>query len=159
MLTSVALFCQVNFMRNTVYLVVLLVMLVLLSCLPSTGTVNSIVGVWTEEEVTSETGIITQPEHPLIIGFFADNTFKAVYSNHRFETYHDFWGNWSTQGRTLELKITGGNQLPPQPSYTPEYELQNKLLILKGLSPAGDTSITKITYKYSGAPPPDGILP
>jgi hypothetical protein len=146
-------------MRNAACLLTLLSLLMLTSCLPSSGTVNSIVGVWTEEEVTSETGVITQPEHPLIIGFFADTTFKAVYSNHRFETYHDFWGNWTIKGKTLELKITGGNQLPAQPSYAPEYELHTKQLILNGQSPAGDTSITKITYKYSGPPPPNGILP
>jgi hypothetical protein len=121
-------------MRNAACLLTLLSLLMLTSCLPSSGTVNSIVGVWTEEEVTSET-------------------------NHRFETYHDFWGNWTIKGKTLELKITGGNQLPAQPSYAPEYELHTKQLILNGQSPAGDTSITKITYKYSGPPPPNGILP
>jgi hypothetical protein len=53
----------------------------------------------------------------LLIGFFDDGTFKAVFESHRFEAYHDFWGEWSTEGDSLTLTITGGNNFPLQSTY------------------------------------------
>jgi hypothetical protein len=68
----------------------------------------NLVAVWREARRIGEEGLVSEPSDPLLIGFFDDGTFKAVFTSHRFETYHDFWGEWSTESDSLALTITGG---------------------------------------------------
>jgi hypothetical protein len=53
----------------------------------------NLVAVWREARWIGEGGQVSEPSAPLLIGFFDDGTFKAVFESHRFETYHDFGVN------------------------------------------------------------------
>jgi hypothetical protein len=75
----------------------------------------SLVAVWREARRIGEGEQLSEPSAPLLIGFLDDGTFKAVFESHRFETHHDFWGEWKTEGDSLTLTITGGNNLPRSP--------------------------------------------
>jgi hypothetical protein len=90
----------------------------------------------------------SQPGDPLLIGFFADGTFKAVFASQRFETYHDFWGEWRTEGDTLVLTITGGNRLPAQSTYRGRYEVREKELVLHDIVLVGDFAGPTMIFTY-----------
>ncbi len=90
---------------------------------------SRLVAIWREARPSGADGEPAQPAQPggpLLVGFFADGTFKAVFAGRRFETYHDFWGEWRTEGGFLTLTITGGNDLPAQSSYRGRYEVREK---------------------------------
>lgn len=53
----------------------------------------NLVAVWREAGRIGEGSQISEPGDPLLIGFFDDGTFKAVFESHRFETHHDFGVN------------------------------------------------------------------
>jgi hypothetical protein len=115
----------------------------------------NLVAVWQEAQRIGEGGQLSEPSDPLLLGFFDDGTFKAVFESHRFETYHDFWGEWRTEDGNLTLTITGGNSLPPQPTYQRQYEVQENELVLHGIVLVDDFAgpTTVFSYKH---PAPDG---
>jgi hypothetical protein len=115
----------------------------------------SLVAVWREAQRIGERGQSSEPSDPLLIGFFDDGTFKAVFESHRFETYHDFWGEWRTEGDSLTLTITGGNKLPPQSTYQGQYEVRENELVLHGIVLVDDFAGPTTVFSYKG-PAPDG---
>ena len=66
----------------------------------------------------------------MLIGFFDDGTLRAAFTSHRFETYHDFWGEWKTEDDSLTLTSTGGNDLPLQSTHRGWYEVRENELFL-----------------------------
>jgi hypothetical protein len=115
----------------------------------------NLVAVWREARRIGEEGLVSEPNDPLLIGFFDDGTFKAVFTSHRFETYHDFWGEWSTEGDSLALTITGGNNLPSQSTYRGQYEVRESELILHGIVLVDDFAGPMTAFSYE-RPAPDG---
>jgi len=115
----------------------------------------NLVAVWRETRRIGESGQVSEPSDPLLIGFFADGTFKAVFTGHRFETYHDFWGEWSTEGNSLTLTVTGGNNLPSQSTYQGQYEIQENELVLHGIALVDDFAGPTTAFSYE-RPAPDG---
>jgi hypothetical protein len=115
----------------------------------------SLVAVWREARRIGEGGQSSEPSDPLLIGFFDDGTFKAVFESHRFETYHDFWGEWGTEGDSLTLTITGGNKLPPRSTYQGQYEVRENELVLHGIVLVDDFAGPTIVFSYE-RPAPDG---
>ncbi len=120
-----------------------------------------LVAIWREARRIGSGGQSSQPGDPLLVGFFADGTFKAVLASRRFETYHDFWGEWRTEGGTLTLTIAGGNNLPAQSSYRGRYEVREKELVLHdivlvGDSPEGTPSPAGSTMVFSYERPVNG---
>jgi len=114
-----------------------------------------LVAVWREAQRIGEGGQVSEPDDPLLIGFFADGTFKAVFTSHRFETYHDFWGEWKTEGDSLTLTITGGNDLPPQSTYQGQYEVRENELVLHGIVLVDGFAGPTTVFSYE-RPAPDG---
>jgi hypothetical protein len=115
----------------------------------------SLVAVWREARWIGEGGQVSEPSAPLLIGFFDDGTFKAVFESHRFETYHDFWGEWRTEGDSLTLTITGGNNLAPQSTYKRRYEVRENELVLHGIVLVDDFAGPTTVFSYE-RPAPDG---
>jgi hypothetical protein len=115
----------------------------------------NLVAVWREARRIGEGGQLSQPSDPLLIGFFDDGTFKAVFDSHRFETYHDFWGEWRAEGDSLTLTITGGNNLPSQSTYRGRYEVQENELVLHGIVLVDDFAGPTTVFSYE-RPAPDG---
>ena len=110
-----------------------------------------LVTIWREVRRIGSDGQSSQPSQPgdpLLIGFFADGTFKAVFASHRFETYHDFWGEWRTESDTLTLTITGGNRLPAQSTYRGRYEVREKELVLHDIVLVGDFAGPAMVFTY-----------
>jgi hypothetical protein len=94
----------------------------------------------------------------LLLGFFDDGTFKAVFESHRFETYHDFWGEWRTEDGNLTLTITGGNNLPPQPTYQGQYEVQKNELGLHGIVLVDDFAGPTTVFSYKRPAPAGKVI-
>ena len=115
----------------------------------------NLVAVWREARRIGEEGQSSEPSDPLLIGFFDDGTFKAVFESHRFETYHDFWGEWRTESDSLTLTITGGNNLPPQSTYRGRYEVRESELFLHGIVLVDDFAGPTTVFSYK-RPAPDG---
>ena len=115
----------------------------------------NLVAVWREARRIGEGGQASEPSDPLLIGFFDDATFKGVFITHRFETYHDFWGEWSTEGDSLTLTITGGNNLPPQSTYRGRYEVRENELVLHGIVLVDGFAGPTTVFSYE-RPAPDG---
>ena len=118
-----------------------------------------LIGVWQESERVGVEGESFGPKDPLLIGFFSDGTFKAVFSSHRFETYHDFWGEWETSEETIKLTITGGNQLPAASLYEGQYTIHEQELKLDGIPLLDGTEGQALWFKYQGSAPKDRIIP
>ncbi len=107
-----------------------------------------LVAIWREARRIGSDGQSSRPSDPLLVGFFADGTFKAVFASRRFETYHDFWGEWRAEGGTLTLTITGGNDLPTQSAYRGRYEVQEKELVLHDIVPVGGFAGPTMVFTY-----------
>jgi hypothetical protein len=113
----------------------------------------NLVAVWREARQIGEGGQSSEPGDPLLIGFFDDGTFKAVFEGHRAETYHDFWGEWRTEGDSLALTITGGNKLPRQSTYRGQYEVREKELVLHGIALVDDFAGPTTVFSYERPAP------
>ncbi|MFQ6101917.1 MAG: hypothetical protein ACE5OS_11890 [Anaerolineae bacterium] len=127
--------------------------------MPSTGYDERLVAVWVETRRVGGDGTATEPGDPLHIGFFPDGTFKAVLASHRFETFHDFWGEWRTEGGTLTMTITGGNNLPSQSAYEGRYEVREDELVLEGIALIDDFAGPTTIFSYHGPAPESKIVP
>lgn len=120
---------------------------------------SSLVGVWEESGRVDLNGNTTLPVDPLLIGFFSDGEFRAVFASHRFETYHDFWGEWEASEGTLRLVITGGDQLPDLTQYDGKYRIDNQELQLEGISIVENSDGQTLLFSYQGPVPKDRIIP
>ena len=114
---------------------------------------------WQESGRIEEDGEALAPNDPLLIGFFSDGTFKAVFSSHRFETYHDFWGEWETNEGALTLIITDGNELPALSAYEGTYEINDQELKVEGIPLLDGSERQVLVFSYQDAPPKDRIIP
>jgi hypothetical protein len=152
--------------RRIVLATALLAASVLLACsLPGAATptppgpAGDLIGVWIEARRIDADGSVSGPDDPLHIAFFSDRTFKAVFASHRFETFHDFWGNWATDGDTLTLTITNGNNLPQQSEYQGRFEVQEGELTLKGIVLVEDFAGPTTVFSYHGPEPKGRVVP
>jgi hypothetical protein len=118
----------------------------------------NLVAVWREARRVGEGGLSSEPKDPLFIGFFNDGTFKAVFASHRFETYHDFWGEWQTESDSLSLTITGGNKPPRQSTYRGRYEVQKNELVLHGIVLVDDFAGPTMVFSYVSPAPDNKIV-
>ena len=106
-----------------------------------------------------EDGTESEPDDPLHIAFFSDGIFKAVFESRRFETFHDFWGDWAADGDTLALTITNGNNLPQQSEYQGRFEVQEGELTLKGIALVEDSAGPTTVFSYHGPEPKGRVVP
>lgn len=119
------------------------------------GVDQALVAVWVEARRIGEDGTESEPDDPLHVAFFSDGTFKAVFESHRFETFHDFWGDWAADGNTLALTIANGNNLPQQSEYQGRFEVQEGELTLTGIVLVDDFAGPTMVFTYHG-PEPEG---
>lgn len=118
-----------------------------------------LVAAWVEARRVGEDGALSEPDDPLHIGFFLDGTFKAVLASHRFETFHDFWGEWMVEGGTLTLTITGGNNLPQQSVHEGRYEVRDDELVLEGIALVDDFAGPTTIFSYHSPAPEGKVVP
>jgi hypothetical protein len=126
---------------------------------PTPGYDEGLVAIWVEARRVAEDGTSSVPDDPLHVGFFPDGTFKAVFESHRFETFHDFWGEWRADGGSLRLSITGGNNPPQQSAYEGRYEVQGDELVLEGIALVDAFSGPTMAFSHFGPAPEDQIVP
>jgi len=153
--------------KKTVWAMSFLVGGILLTCnlpgaatpTPRIGYDERLVAVWVEARRVGADGASFEPGDPLHVGFFPDGTFKAVLASHRFETFHDFWGEWRAEDGALMLTITGGNNLPAQSVCEGRYEVREDELVLDAITLVDDFVGPTTVFSYYGPAPEGKVVP